>query len=431
MQYLIKPPDTSGLCLRERRRPLDLIQINPWLNMHLNNRFIARQAILNLNSHCIGYELLYRNANTDQAIFDDGCQASLQVFDSVHLFGFEVLCGESKAFVNCTGEVLTGDLINILQPARTVLEILETVIPDPDILNACARLKKSGFRLALDDFVPSDASNAFLPLADIVKVEMHTASPELVTFISEHTRTGTKLLAERVETRDEYETARALGFELFQGFYFCKPQVMATKALSPSRINNLRLLQATVNEKLEFSELETIIKQDAALCYRLLRFINSAEFCLCSSVQSIRHAFALLGERNTRRWALLTSAVMMGDGKPRELLRCALLRAKLMELIAPRARCSEYEGFLVGLLSLMAVILDSPEITTRLEVPVNVNAALVGKGGRLGDLLNVAISYERSEWERCEIAARTLKLSEAELSAAYVKAVWWVSKIPV
>jgi EAL and modified HD-GYP domain-containing signal transduction protein len=239
------------------------------------------------------------------------------------------------------------------------------------------------------------------------------------------------LLAERVETRDEYDTARALGFELFQGFFFCKPQVMATKTLSPSRINNLRLLQATVNEDLKFSELETIIKQDAALCYRLLRFINSAEFCLRSSVQSIRHAFVLLGERNTRRWVLLTGTVVMSGDKPPELLRCALLRAKLMELIAPGARCNEYEGFLVGLLSLMAVILDSPSIATRLEVPVNVSAALAEKRGRLGDLLKVAVSYERSEWEECEAAAQALKISEAELSAAYVEAALWVSKIPI
>ena len=399
--------------------------------MFLSNQFIARQAILDLQSRCIGYELLYRNAATDKAIVNDGGQASLQLFDSAHLFGIEALCGEFKAFVNCTQEVLTSDLINALQPTRTVLEIAETVSAAPDLLEACRRLKCSGYLLALDNFAPSESRNAFLPLADIVKIDIPTASPELVSFVREHTKPGTKLLAEHVETRDKYDTARALGFELFQGFFFCKPQVMATRTLSPSRINNLRLLQATVNEDLKFSELESIIKQDAALCYRLLRFINSAEFCLRSSVQSIRHAFVLLGERNTRRWVLLTGTVVMGDDKPPELLRCALLRAKLMELIAPGVRCNEYEGFLVGLFSLMAVILDSPSIATRLEVPVNVSAALAEKRGRLGDLLKVAVSYERSEWEECEATAQTLKISGAELSTAYVEAARWVSKIPI
>jgi EAL and modified HD-GYP domain-containing signal transduction protein len=399
--------------------------------MELNNRFIARQAILDTQSQCFGYELLYRDADTDRAKFDDASQASMQVFDSAYLFGIETLCGDSKAFVNCTGEVLTGDFINVLQPKRTVLEILETVSPAGDVLQACERLKNSGFMLALDDYVPSEATDAFLPLVDIVKVEMETASPELVIFLKSRIKPGTKLLMERVETRDEYETARGLGFELFQGFYFCKPQVMTTKALNPSPVNSLRLLQATVNEELKFSELERIIKEDAALCYRLLRYINSVEFCLRSSVQSIRHAFSLLGERNTRRWALLTGTVIASKDKPRELLRSALLRAKLLELIAPLAKCSEYEGFLVGLLSLMSVILDSPSIATQLETPVRVSAALAGKDGRLHELLKVVVSYERSEWDECQAIAKNLNLGEVELSSAYLEAVGWVSRIPI
>ncbi len=399
--------------------------------MEINNRFIARQAILDSQSQCIGYELLYRAANQERAVFDDAGQASLQVFDSAHLFGIEALCGKSKAFVNCTRETLLSDIINVLQPNHTVLEICESVPPDADLLKACARLKTSGYMLALDNFVPGETSNAFLALADIVKIEMRSVSPEVVAFVLERISLGTKLLAERVETRDEYDTARSLGFELFQGFYFCKPQVMATKELCPSRISNLRLLQATVNEGINYSELEAIIKQDAALCFRLLRFVNSVEFCLHSSVQSIRHAFALLGERNTRRWALLTGMVMSADDKPPELLRCALLRAKLMEIIAPQAACSEYEGFLLGLLSLMAVILDSPSIASRLEIPGTVSAALAGKEGRLHKLLEVVIRYERSEWEECEALAKSLKLGESELSTAYVQAIEWVSKIPV
>jgi EAL and modified HD-GYP domain-containing signal transduction protein len=400
--------------------------------MELNNRFIARQAILDTQSQCIGDELLYRDANnTDRAVFDNGGQASFQVFDSAYLFGIETLCGDSKAFVNCTRETLLSDFINVLQPTRTVLEVLETVSPDPDVLKACARLKTAGFMLALDDFVPGEASNPFLPLADVVKIEMSSASPEVVAFVMDRISPGARLLAERVETRDEYDIARSMGFELFQGFYFCKPQLMTTKALSPSRLSSLRLLQATVNEELKYSELEEIIKEDAALCYRLLRFVNSVEFCLRSSVQSIRHAFALLGERNTRRWALLTGTVMSADDKPRELLLCALLRAKVMELIAPWASCSEYEGFLVGLLSLMAVILDSPSIANRLEIPVTVSAALAGKEGRLRKLLEVVIRYERSEWDECETLAKSLHLGEAELSTAYVQAIGWVSKIPL
>jgi EAL and modified HD-GYP domain-containing signal transduction protein len=401
--------------------------------MKLNNRFIARQAILDTEAHCIGYELLYRQADTDHATFEDAGQASIQVFDSAHLFGIETLCGDLKAFINCTGEALTSDFVNILPAHRTVLEILETVAPTPDILNACERLKLHGYQLALDDYVFDEKTAAFLPLVDVVKVHIRSASKEMVSCIRERISPSATLLAAKVETKEEYDMAIALGFQLFQGFFFFKPQVMKTRELSPSRISSMRLLQATVNEELDFADLERIIKEDAALCYRFLRFINSAEFCLRCSVQSIRHALALMGERGARRWALLTGTVVAADGKPRELLRCALIRAKLIELIAPQARCSEYEGFLLGLFSLMAAVLDivSSEISNRIEMPANVSAALAGKDGRLGQLLDVVVSYERCEWEKCEKLAGTLTLDEVALSSAYVQAVKWVSKIPI
>jgi EAL and modified HD-GYP domain-containing signal transduction protein len=395
-----------------------------------SNRFIARQAILDGNANRFGYELLYRNADIDRAVFEDASQASMQVLDSAYLFGIETLCGESKAFVNCSEQVLASDFINVLQPARTVLEIQETVRPSPDILKVCERLKSNGFMLALE-YSEGKESAGFLPVVDIVKVDIRMASPEVVDDLKGGVRPATKLLAERVETRDEYERALGLGFHLFQGFYFCQPQVMATKSLCPSRISSLRLLQATVNEELRFSELESIIKEDAALCYRLLRFINSLEFFQRSSVQSIGHALALLGERNTRRWALLTGTVLSAEDKPKELLRCALVRAKLTEIVAHFAKSSEYEGFLVGLLSLMAVVLDSSSFIGRLELPVNVSAALAGKDGRLRELLDLVINYERCEWKQCEVLARNLRIGEAELSTAYIQAVAWVSKIPI
>jgi EAL and modified HD-GYP domain-containing signal transduction protein len=151
--------------------------------MELNSRFIARQAILDSQSHCFGYELLYRNANQERAAFDDAGQASMQVFDSAYLFGIDALCGESKAFVNCARETLLSDLVNVLQPTRTVLEILGADPLDPELLKACTRLKTSGFMLALDHFVPGEAADAFLPLVDIVKMEIGSASPEAAAFV--------------------------------------------------------------------------------------------------------------------------------------------------------------------------------------------------------------------------------------------------------
>lgn len=399
--------------------------------MELTNRFIARQPILDKEAQSVGYELLFRDSDTDHASFANAGQASLQVFDSAFLFGIDALCGELKAFINCTPEVLTSDFINMLPARRTVLEISGNTPPNSVVLEACDRLKRNGFLMALDNYVPDSPQEGFLPICDMVKVESSHMDPALVARVRGQVMPGTQLVAMKVETLADHERAKSLGFEMFQGFYFCVPQVMATKELGPSSVNCVRLLQATVNEELSFGELEAIIKEDPALCYRLLRFINSVEFCLRADVQSIRHALALLGERNARRWALLTGTAAGASDKPRELLRCALMRAKLLELVAPTARCSEYDGFLVGLLSLMEVMLGMPNITDRLETPTTVRAALHGKEVRLRKLLDLSIAYERSDWEACETIARGLNLSEAELSQAYMQAVTWVSKIPL
>ena len=399
--------------------------------MELTNRFIARQPILDRESQAVGYELLYRDSEIDHARFASAGQASMQVFDSAFLFGIDNLCGDLKAYINCTAEVLTSDFVNMLPARRTVLEIPADATASATILEAADRLRRNGFTIAVDGYMADGNCDSFLPVADIVKVDVSKANAELVGRVLEFNKLPPRLLAERVETVEEFTEARALGFELFQGFYFCIPQVMATKELGPSSLSSLRLLQATVNEELQFSELEEIIKEDPALCYRLLRFINSVEFCLRSDVQSIRHALALLGERNARRWALLTGTVAAAGDKPRELLRCALLRAKLLELIAPAARCSEYDGFLVGMLSLMEVILDMPSIADRLETPATVRAALAGKEVRLRKLLDLALAYERSAWQDCETIAQGLGLTEAEISRAYVQAVGWVSKVPL
>jgi len=396
-----------------------------------NNRFIARQAILDRESNCLGYELLFRDSEENRAVFEDASQASIQVFDSAYLFGISSLCGESKAFINCTEQVLSSDFVRVLQPGRTVLEIVETVSAEPGLVKTCERLKAEGFAFALDDYTEDSPAAPFIGFVDFVKVEVERTSAELVKSLRTRMAPGAKLIAEKVETREQYEMMLGLGFELFQGFYFFEPQVMSTPSLTPARINSIRLLQATVNEKLNFNDLEAIIKQDPSLCYRLLRFINSVEFYHRSSVQSIRHALALLGERNTRRWALLTGTVLAADDKPRELRRSALLRAKLMETIAPFASCGEYEGFLVGLLSLMGALLDSSVVIDQLEIPVTVRAALSGKDGRLKDLLNVVTRYERGEWSECAKLAGTLRLGEIELSSAYVEAAGWVSRLPV
>ncbi len=397
-----------------------------------NTRFIARQPILDTHLQCVGHELLYRDSVVNRAQFSDPEQASLQTLESAYLFGMETLCGEGKAFINCTAALLTSDLLRVLPADRTVLEIPESVTPTPEVVRACNELRASGYQIALDGFIPADRSEGLVDCADILKADFRTTAPDVRAAIATRFKNKT-LLADKVETQEGFEEARGLGYSLFQGYFFHHPQVMATQEVSASRISHMRLLQAAMNEEFQLALLEKVIKEDAALCYRLLRFVNSAAFGLRSSVGSIRHALSLLGEKGTRRWVILTTTVMAADGQPTELLRCALHRARMGELLAPQAKYPEYEGFLLGLFSLAPAILgtDPGALVAQVELPARVSAALVGKEGRLKTLLSVVTSYERGNWGECEEAAASLSLTEHSVSAAYIESAQWLSQIPL
>jgi c-di-GMP-related signal transduction protein len=315
-----------------------------------------------------------------------------------------------------------------------VLELTASVQPDSGAIQICKELRKAGYWLALDDLALRQDFGPFLEYTNVLKIDFRKTPLAVRADIGRKFRGVKLLLAHNVDSKPEYEEAYSHGYGLFQGFFFCQPpQVVSNRKLSPSQVTSLRLLHATANEDLEFSEIERIIKEDPALCYRLLTFLNSAEFCLQSGVRSIRHALALLGERGIRRWVMLTGTVAASHDKPKELLRFALLRAKLAEILAPHAKCTEFEGFLVGLFSLMPAILglDAASLLQNIDVPVTVRGALTGKEGRLTSLLQVLSYYEQGQWLECADHARGLGLDAGELSGAYLKAVQWSMSLPI
>lgn len=396
-------------------------------------RYIARQAILDTNQKTVGYELLYRDGPQAIASFEDTDVASMQTLDSSLLFGVDTLCGEALAFINCSAHTLLSDYINVIPPTKAVLEILEDVPATPEILEACKRLSNANYTLALDDFIPTPANAAFIPYAKILKVDFRaTTHDERVKIVKKFGGSVT-LLAEKVETQEEYEEALKLHFSLFQGFYFCKPALLCRRDASPSRMAYIRLIEAIANESMDLSKLEDIIKSDAALCFRLLRYLNSAVFCLQSGVSSIRHALALLGEREIRRWVMLTAVAQAADGKPVELVRNAMIRAKVGELLAPKAKCKAYDAFLVGLFSLMDAVLDLPlsELVTKVELPPAVNAALCGVDGRLLQLLDLVRNNEVGDWDNCELIGSKLGIDEPGLTHAYLESLKWVEQLSV
>ena len=323
-------------------------------------RYIARQAILDTESNCYGYELLYRNGYEASAHIVDWDRVLKETIDNVFLLGVESLRRSRKLFVNCTRDVLVNQSLTLFPPQSTVLEILETIEPDADVLRACGQLKAQGYTLALDDFVDNDLTRPLLDYAAIIKIDVQATSPACQIDLARSLGGNFRLLAERVETRAEYDASKELGFTLFQGYFFYRPEVVEVRDVSALNVRYTQLLDVVNRPEIDLRRAEEIVKCDPALCYRLLRYLNSAAFGFRCSINSIRHAFALLGDRELRKWVSLAAVSVLSKGKAEELLTSALLRARFLELLAPKAKCKPYNAFLVGLLSLVDGMVGMP-----------------------------------------------------------------------
>ena len=392
-------------------------------------RFVARQPVLDRSQKVFGYELLFRNGLEDY-FHADSEFASRSTLDSSLLFGLNTLCDGRRAFVNCTREVLLKDLITLLPPTQAVVEILETVEPDERVIAACRRLKQAHYLIALDDFAPNDPRAALCEFADILKIDIRATTPEQRATILGQYGTKRQMLAEKVETQQEYRQAQDTGFVYFQGYFFCRPELMMARDVPANRVHYLRLLESVCRPELDMLELERLIKQEAAICYRLLRYLNSPLFGFSLQIKSIRHAMAILGERELRRWVRLVVTVGAAEQKCSELLLMALTRARFCELLS-RHVASQSDLFLMGLLSVMDAILEVSIETLLKQIPVDseTKAALLGQPGRLRPLYQLMLAQESGEWEQSGELARQLRLSSEEVAERWWQAMQWAQQV--
>ena len=241
-------------------------------------RYVARQPIFDREEKVFGYELLFRDG-LENAFHGDTDEASRATLDRSLLMGLDVLCDGRRAFVNCTRDTLIKGLVTLLPSTTTVVEVLETVPPDPDVVAACQSLKEAGYMIALDDYVANDPREALAEMADIIKVEMQlTTEEQRAAMIKQFGPWRCRMLAEKIETRAEFVRARDQGFVYFQGYFFRRPEMMNTHDMPANRMNYLRMLQEVSRPDLDVRELEKLIKAEASVCYRLLRYLNSAMF---------------------------------------------------------------------------------------------------------------------------------------------------------
>ena len=391
--------------------------------------FVARQPILDTASAVYAYELLFRSGPENFFSHGDADEASRRVMENAfHAFGLDALSSGKRLFINLTREVLLEDVLALFPPALVVAEVLETVEPDAAVLAAIRALRARGHLIALDDFVFHPGWEPLVALADVIKVDFRlTQGDARAALVRSFGRPGLRFLAEKVETRAEFEEARAAGYSLFQGYYFAKPQMVEAKDVAPSKLARLRLLRDLIADPLDHDAIERTIKTDLALSVKLLRYLNSAAFGWRSRIDSIKRALVQLGDGPFRQWAALVAIALLGDGQPEELLVMSLSRARFCEQLALALgdRAHAFELFLAGLLSSIDALLGRPqaELLEAMAVPAAVRDLLLSGTGALVGTYAAAVAYQRGEW--AHPALRALPLAEQEVARLWKQALEW------
>jgi c-di-GMP-related signal transduction protein len=395
--------------------------------------FIARQPIFDGQQQVYGYEMLFRSGpdNFFHA-FDCNAASSKVISDCCQLLGRGGLMQNKRAFINATGDILTNGVIDLLPSKQVIIEILETVEPDEKVLKACRELKSAGYRLSLDDFVYRREYEPFIALADFIKVDfLNTSRDEQLWIADRFLPQGIGLIAEKVEDYSVFNEALGMGYGLFQGFFFSKPQMLSWKEIPGFKLHYFQLLQELQQPEPCFEQITEIIKRNVALTYKLLRYINTAALGLRQEVVSVEHALLLLGETEMKRWLSLILLVSLAKDKPEILLVQTLIRAKFCEMLGNLTGLVHRADdlFMMGMFSLIDAILDRPlaEILGELPLNTDIKNVLLNVGGAspLSLIYECALFYERGDWDSLLRHSTCLKMDEPVVSSLYLEAVEW------
>ncbi|MDZ7638015.1 MAG: EAL domain-containing protein [Bryobacterales bacterium] len=344
--------------------------------------YLARQPIFDASLQVLGYELLYRGAAEPHARFSDSTFATLSVISSVFFtLGRETVGGSKMLFLNVGSEILDDERVTLLPPRQLVLEILEDVARDEALLQHLGSLRSSG-HLALDDIVNPSQLEPLRNAIDFAKVDfLNIDSAQRAEVCSAAQKWRVPVIAEKVETYEDFQEAKRLGCQFFQGYFFAKPNLLRAQRMKGSRNHHMMVLAEVSSAEMDFERLENLMRQDLSLSWLFFRFLNSAQFAWSSEIRSLRHAFALLGAENLRKWILLAVVPYLASNKPHELVVESLLRARFCELLAESSKLYSRAAdlFLVGLFSVLDAVLDKPlsEIVQSLELPPDVRDVLL------------------------------------------------------
>lgn len=402
--------------------------------------FLARQPILDRDQNTVAYELLFRNSTTNAASVTDDLLATAHVITNLFSeMGVQSVIGNNLGFVNVSGDMLLADMIELLPANQMVLEILETVSIDQRIIDRCIALKKMGFTIALDDFsLMRDEYRELMPLIDIVKVDlMEFDRGALINATQKLKKYPAKLLAEKIDSQEQFNTCAQLGFHYFQGYFFAKPTVLSSKRADPSQLALLKLL-GLVLEDASTPALEAAFKQDPKLTYNLLRLVNSVASGVNQHINSLSQAIIVLGRRQLQRWLqLLLFTLQAGPSNfPSPLMQLAATRGKMMEILSRidnnKDRGYQEHAFMTGIFSLLETLIGMPlkDIIEQLRLPDDIRAALLERGGTLGRLLALCEELEKGNFAAVETILTDLPgLNARDVTEAQLAAARWVASL--
>jgi c-di-GMP-related signal transduction protein len=403
--------------------------------MSTENYFLGRQPILNRNEELVAYELLFRSSRARTADVIDASHATANVIiNTLTSFGIDDILGKHRGFINLELELLMDDALNLLPGDQVVIELLETLEVTPALVERCRFLKESGFSLALDDHEYSPVYHELYEIVDIIKVDlMLSPATELAEMVKQFRRFPIQLLAEKVETQEEFTLCLNLGFDLFQGYYFAKPSVLEKKRMDDSGAAMLKLMRQ-FGEDAELDDIEKTFRSDAGLTYKLLMLVNSVGTGIRSKISSVRHAVSILGRQQLKRWtqlALFASSDKRGMENP--LVEMAAVRARFMENMAPSHkglkgnRDSSEKAYMTGILSILGEVyeISMDEVVEKLNLSEDVRMALLSHQGELGELLHVAKLLENMDFDSLGTFLSEAGISHEEMLLSQRRAFSW------
>jgi len=399
--------------------------------------FIGRQPIMDEKQQIIGYELFFRHsAEAESAVFEDEFKAySSVLMNTIGGIDMQWLLGDKLAFINVNEAMLKSEFLELMPPKRTVLEILRTVTPSAETVERCQNLREQGFKIALDNPHLSPESSPLLPCADYIKIDTQSLnSAELQKAYNQLHVPSVKMIAEKVETDAQFEDCKRIGFRLFQGFHFARPETFTAKVINASFDSVLNILN-TVSQDGEIKDIEAGFKKDTALSFKLLRYINSVGFGLSCEIQSINHALTILGRKQLYRWLTLLMVTAGENSTPPALMKTSITRGRLTELLGESyfEKHDRDNLFIVGVFSLLDAILKMPMETVleKIQLPETVSEALLTRSGIYGPFLQLTEACEDSDNKKILEIAELLQFDATKVNECHIAALAWVETLGI